>query len=85
LQSGEQSIIRGGIAVRIGEADGKFYIGLGPANGKAPHDSLTDAKIKALELIDTGEAAPTSKSGAIRNLPACASTPQKGCPTAKSH
>ena len=57
LPSGEQSIIRGGIAVRIGEADGKFYIGLGPANGKAPHDSLIDAKIKALELIDTGEAA----------------------------
>lgn len=57
LPSGEQSIIRGGIAVRIGEADGKFYIGLGPANGKAPHDSLIDAKIKALELIDTGQAA----------------------------
>ncbi len=57
LPSGEHSIIRTGIAVRIGEADGKFYIGLGPANGKAPHHSLIDAKIKALELIDTGEAA----------------------------
>ncbi len=57
LQSGEQSIVRAGIAVRISEADGKFYIGLGPARGKASHDSLIDAKIKALELIDTGEAA----------------------------
>jgi hypothetical protein len=57
LPSGEQSIVRAGIAVRITEADGKFYIGLGPARGKAPHDSLIDAKVKALELIDTGEAA----------------------------
>lgn len=57
LPSGEQSIVRAGIAVRISEADGKFYIGLGPARGKASHDSLIDAKIKALELIDTGEAA----------------------------
>lgn len=57
LPSGEQSIVRAGIAVRIRETEGRFYIGLGPAQGKAPHDSLIDAKIKALELIDTGEAA----------------------------
>ncbi|WP_156359209.1 hypothetical protein [Sphingomonas sp. Leaf242] len=57
LASGEESIIRAGIAVRISETEGKFYIGLGPACGKASHDSLIDAKIRALELIDTGEAA----------------------------
>jgi len=57
LPSGEHCIIRGGIAVRIGEAEGKYFIGLGPAKGKAPHDSLIGAKIKALELIDSGEAA----------------------------
>lgn len=57
LSSGEQCIVRAGIPVRIAENGGKFFIGLGPAQGKAPHDSLIDAKIKALELIDSGEAA----------------------------
>lgn len=55
--SGEQRIVRAGIPVVIIEAGGKFYIGLGPARGKAPFDDLIDAKTKALELIDTGEAA----------------------------
>jgi len=56
LPSGEQCIVRGGVAVRIAETEGKFFIGLGPAQGKSPHGTLIDAKIKALELIDSGEA-----------------------------
>lgn len=56
LESGAIKITRKGITVLIHSDGDKFIIQLNDVIGREKHDSLLDAKIKAFEVIESGEA-----------------------------
>jgi len=56
LQPGQQTIQQSGIQLWV-ECHGKGYrLRMGPAVGKLEYPTMLDAKIKAFEMIETGEA-----------------------------
>ena len=53
----EWLIKRQGIAISIASSNGKFRITMNGAKGKTDYATLVDAKLKAFDLIESGEAA----------------------------
>ena len=53
---GEWRITQKGISVCILTFDDKFVLSMNAVKGKIKYDSIFDAKLKALDVIDSGEA-----------------------------